>query len=244
MTNRTGLLRHVDTIQARRPEQRELARGLRVSNVRLDPAMSDDLPPIPQTPPPADEEVGWLERARKGDEQAFGRLMRAHYDPVFRRVVALVRNEHDAQDLCQEIWLTVWKQLPTFRGDSRFGSWLFPLVTRRAIDHLRKRRRWFDRFLSFSRSRDGDGQETTFDPVEPGPGAASLLESKERRAQVEHALAALPPDLRAVLALREIEGLSYAEIAAAIGCPAGTVMSRLHHARRQLTRHLKDLPCA
>lgn len=178
-----------------------------------------------------------LRRAQAGDEAAFGTIMRAHHERTFRLAYAIVHNEADARDVTQEAWLTVWKQLATFRGDSRFSTWLHPIVTHRALDHLRKRRRWFDRFLPF----DTGGADV---PAVPEPAtvenARDQAEENENVAKVRTALATLPPKHRAVLALRELEGLSYEEIAQAVDAPVGTVMSRLHHARRLLADKLKS----
>ena len=80
-----------------------------------------------------DAERALVQRASAGDEEAFGTLMRSHYEPVFRLVAAMLRDEHGARDVCQEIWLTVWKNLGTFRGDAKFSTWLHPIATRRAI---------------------------------------------------------------------------------------------------------------
>ena len=189
------------------------------------------------TIPDTDSDV--LRRAQAGDEAAFGILMRAHYDPIFRLVYAIIRHEADARDVCQEVWLTVWKQLPGFRGEAKFSTWLHPIATRRAVDHLRKRRRWYDRFLPFS-----TGDEATESAPEPvtTDDAGQQAECHERTEQLNRALESLPPKHRAVLALREVQGLSYEEIAATTGIPAGTVMSRLYHARRLLAQKLKEQP--
>ena len=178
-----------------------------------------------------------LRRAQGGDEAAFGIIMRTHYERTFRLVCAILHNEADARDVCQEVWLTVWKQMSTFRADSRFSTWLHPIATRRALDHLRKRRRWFDRFLPFE-----TGDDNAVEVAEPATtdDARSQAEDGETISRVRAALASLPPKHRAVLALRELEGLSYEQIAQATGIPAGTVMSRLHHARRLLAEKLKD----
>ncbi len=161
--------------------------------------------------------------------------MRTHYERTFRLVCAIIHNEADARDVCQEVWLTIWKRLGTFRGDARFTTWLHPIATRRALDHLRKRRRWFDRFLPFDTGDDSV-------PAAPEPvstdDAGQQLEGSENVARVRAALATLPPKHRAVLALRELEGLSYEEIAHSVGVPVGTVMSRLHTARRLLAEKL------
>lgn len=161
--------------------------------------------------------------------------MRTHYERTFRLIYAMVRHEADARDICQEVWLTVWKQLGSFRGDSRFTTWLHPIATHRALDHLRKRRRWFDRFLPFN-----TGDDSVAEVPEPftTDNARQQTEGSEKIAQVRAALASLPPKHRAVLALREMEGLSYEEIAKATDIPVGTVMSRLHHARRLLAEKL------
>jgi RNA polymerase sigma-70 factor (ECF subfamily) len=187
----------------------------------------------------ADPDRVLLQRAQAGDQDSFGQLMRAHYEPVFRLVYAIIRNEHDARDVCQEVWLTVWKQLPGFRGEAKFTTWLHPIATRRAVDHLRKRRRWYDRFIPFT--TDDATVESAPEPVTTAD-ARDEAEQGERSAQLRRVLDTLPPKLRAVLALREVQGLSYDEIARATGVPAGTVMSRLYHARRLLAQKLGTKP--
>ncbi|MCF3649851.1 RNA polymerase sigma factor [Synoicihabitans lomoniglobus] len=191
----------------------------------------------------APPEAAWIERARQGDEAAFGELMQLHYETVFRTVFTIVRNEHDARDLAQEVWIKVWGQIGNYRGDSKFTTWLHPIASRRALDHLRKRKRWFDRFLPFQRE-DDDGETTTYlEPVDEDPVAPEQIEADERRTHFETVLNTLPPKQRAVLALREIQGLSYDEIAVAVGCRRGTVMSRLFNARRLLAQKLRETPC-
>ncbi len=180
-----------------------------------------------------------LDRARAGDEAAFGAVMRFHYERIFRLVYSIVRSEHDARDVCQEIWLKVWRELKNFRGEAKFTTWLHPVAVRCALDHLRKRRRWYDRLLPF----DTDDETVRCVP-EPSTteDARTQAEGNERHERLRTAMAALPPKHRAVLALREVEGLSYEEIARATDLPAGTVMSRLYHARRMLAKMLKENP--
>jgi RNA polymerase sigma-70 factor (ECF subfamily) len=191
-----------------------------------------------------------VQRAQAGNEDAFGTLMRSHYEPVFRLVNSMLRDEHSARDVCQEIWVTVWKNLRSFRGDAKFSTWVHPIATRRAIDHLRGRKRWFNRFIPFlsdtnesTANADGGG-----DRIDAAPEAIAAsdprqdLEDQERKLRFERAIAALPPKQRAVLALREVQGLSYDEIAANLGIARGTVMSRLFHARRLLVQKLGDQP--
>ena len=195
------------------------------------PPVADLVPLVAETDPDL------LRRAQAGDEAAFGGLMRTHYDRTFRLVYSIVGNEHDARDVCQEVWLTVWRQLSGFRGDAKFTTWLHPIAVRRAVDHLRKRRRWYARFLPFS---VGDSAvESVPEPADPSD-ARQEAEGSETVERVRQAIATLPPKLRAVLVLREVEGLSYEAIAQAAGIPVGTVMSRLYHARRLLVRKLGD----
>jgi RNA polymerase sigma-70 factor, ECF subfamily len=200
---------------------------------------------VPETQGPLSPESDVLRRAQAGDPNAFGELMREHYEPIFRLVMSIIGNEHDARDVCQEVWLTVWKNLSKFRGESRFTTWLHPIAVRRSLDHLRRRKKWLARFLPFL--SDGEGSDDFVSPAAPEPADASdprgELERAERDQRFERALGALPPKHRAVLALREVEGLSYDEIAQAMNCRPGTVMSRLYNARRLLVRKLRDMPC-
>ncbi len=186
-----------------------------------------------------------MRRAQAGDEDAFGLLMRAHYEPIFRLVWSMVRDEHAARDVCQEVWLSAWKNLGKFRGDSKFTTWIHPIAVRKAIDHLRGRRRWLSRFLPMLDG--GDDASDQPGPRTPEPVAdddpREDLDRNESKARFERALNDLPPKHRAVLALREVNGLSYDEIAETLSIRRGTVMSRLFHARRMLVQKLGDLPC-
>ncbi len=187
--------------------------------------------------PEAEREL--VRRAQAGSEEAFGQLMRTAYEPTFRLVQSIIRDEHAARDVCQEVWLTVWRNLARFRGDSKFSTWVHPIAVRRSIDHLRSRQRWYRRFIPLT----GNSDERE-GPRAPEPAGESdprqEMEKRESTDRFERALASLPPKHRAVIALREIQGLSYDEIAQTLECRRGTVMSRLFHARRLLAQRLKD----
>lgn len=217
--------------------------GPRDENLR--PVTDDTEAATPEAAAAADLEL--VRRAQAGDESAFGDLVRNHYETAFRVALSVVRHEHDARDVCQDVWVTVWKKLSLFRAESKFSTWLHPIIVRRSLDHLRKRRRWFDRFLPIrAEGDDPDAAPERFaaaaEPVEEETPRDDL-EKGERNERFERALATLPPKHRAVITLREVQGLSYDEIAQAMKCRPGTVMSRLYHARRLLLRKLKDLPC-
>jgi RNA polymerase sigma-70 factor (ECF subfamily) len=194
----------------------------------------------PSAPDPIAAELESVRRAQAGDEAAFGEIVRSHYERIYRRVFAITRNEHDARDICQEIWVSIWRSLSDFRGEAQFSTWLYAIATRRAIDHLRKRRRWFERFVPFLTSEDSG---ETLEPPSGDPGPREQAEHREGNLRFERAIAALPPKYQAVIALREVEGLSYEEIARTLKCRPGTVMSRLFTARRLLAQTLEDLPC-
>ena len=194
---------------------------------------------VPDAESNSAETAALVARAGAGDEAAFGALMRAHYEPTFRVIYGVVRNEHDARDVCQDAWLTVWRELRNFRGEAKFTTWLHSIAVRKAIDHCRKRRRWFDRFLPFA-----TGDEANPGVAEPATEVTARddAEAGERSARLHRALEKLPPKHRAALTLRELQGLSYEEIARATATPVGTVMSRLFHARRLLAQKLKETP--
>lgn len=187
-----------------------------------------------------------VQRAQGGHEDSFGVLMRSHYEPVFRLVNSIIRDEHAARDVCQEVWLSVWRNLGSFRGEAKFSTWVHPIATRRAIDHLRSRKRWFSRFIPIlgADEREQDGGDRVMAAAEPASASDPRqdLETVERGERFERAIATLPPKHRAVLALREVQGLSYDEIAEHLGIARGTVMSRLFHARRLLVQKLGDQP--
>lgn len=210
-------------------------------------AVTDDTHPSLADASMAETDLDLVRRAKAGDEAAFGDLVRNHYDAAFRVALSILRHEEDARDVCQDVWVTVWRKLAVFRGEAKFSTWLHPIVVRRSLDHLRKRRRWFDRFLPFrdeSGESDvaGDNTPSAPEPVEEDT-PRDEAERRERDARFERVLATLPPKHRTVLTLREVQGLSYEEIARAMNCRTGTVMSRLFHARRLLVRKLKDQSC-
>jgi RNA polymerase sigma-70 factor (ECF subfamily) len=201
--------------------------------------------PVPDSSEVANSESELLRRAQAGDQSAFGELMQAHYEPTFRLVQSILHDEHAARDVCQEIWLSIWRNIGKFRGDAKFSTWIHPIAVRRAIDHLRSRNRRLSRFLPFLTGEESETDERgprTPEPVAEGTPRDDA-ERDERKLRFERALESLPPKHRAVLALREVNGLSYDEIADALSIRRGTVMSRLFNARRMLAQKLGELPC-
>jgi RNA polymerase sigma-70 factor (ECF subfamily) len=182
-----------------------------------------------------------VEQAARGDREAFGALVQRHQDRIFHLAYQVVRNREDALDVAQEAFVKAFASLPSFKGEASFTTWMHRIVVNLAIDCLRRRRR---------------GDPTAYDdrlalPEDAGQHLAAsddpetALETRQVRSLLGRGIEALPPAHRAVLILREIEGLSYDEIARAVGCSLGTVMSRLFYARRKLQKvlrpHLDDL---
>jgi RNA polymerase sigma-70 factor (ECF subfamily) len=160
-----------------------------------------------------------VQRARRGDREAFGQLVLRFYQPVVAIIYRMVGDAAAAEDVAQVAFLRAWQQLAALRSDAAFRSWLYRLAVRASIDHLR---------------RAPPEQPLSNGAAAPGatPEAAALEAERER--EVREAVMALPERCRAALILREFEGLSYKEIAQVLGIPVGTVMSRLSYARTLL----------
>lgn len=182
-------------------------------------------------------------RARRGDRDAFDQLVVAHLPVVWRVVYRIVRHPDDAQDVAQEVFLTAWQSLAAFRGDARFSTWLHQIAVSRALNHveraaekLRRRSRSIDMpsgSSSGEASADLDGGPA-WEAERDRRSPLAALEAAELRRRIAKCLEEMPGAWRAVLALRDGEGLSYEDIAAAARTALGTVRSRLARARLAL----------
>jgi RNA polymerase sigma-70 factor, ECF subfamily len=187
----------------------------------------------------AEEDRELIVLAQKGDKAAFRSLVERHQRRAFAIAMGLVRDENDARELVQEAFLRVYRGLGAFQGGSSFFTWLYRIVTNLAIDLMRKPGRK-DAELQESQSSTED--ESDFPLVSRIDGADPLdvLRRQEIAARIKAALDALPPYHRGVILMREVEGMSYEEMAQAMGVSKGTIMSRLFHARQKLQRALAD----
>lgn len=171
--------------------------------------------------------------AAKGDEEAFAQLVRLHENKVYHLALRMCGNPEDATDVAQEAFLAAWRGLPNFRGEAGFSTWLYRLVNNAAIDHLRK-----------TKKQRGDvsldDEESHVDTPDTGPGPQEAAESGELRQAVAEGLNRLGEDHRQVLVLREVQQLSYEEIAGVLGLDLGTVKSRLSRARNALRKILLE----
>jgi RNA polymerase sigma-70 factor, ECF subfamily len=190
----------------------------------------------------AEEDRVLIEAAKAGDKRAFRALVDRHQRRAFTIAVGLVRDENDAREIVQEAFLRVFRGLASFQGGSTFFTWLYRIVTNLAIDVMRKPGRQGAEFDQLSEAL-GDGDEADYPLLARIDGADPLdaLHRAELGERLTAALEALPPYHRGVILMREVEGMSYDEMAEAMGVSKGTIMSRLFHARQKLQRALAEV---
>ena len=164
-----------------------------------------------------------IARARRGDADAFEQLVIAYRDQVFRLALRMCGNEADADEVAQEAFLSAWKALPNFRGDSQFSTWLYQLTSHAAIDLLRREKRQI-----------AAEDITEVSVSDPAPSPQQQAERSETRQAVRDAMGQLSPEYRQIVVLRFLQELSYEEIGAVLKLPPGTVKSRLNRAKAQL----------
>ena len=178
-------------------------------------------------------------QAQKGQRRAFQQLVLRYQSKVFGIALSWVRNRTDAEDLVQEAFLRAYKSIPRFQGKSSFYTWIYRITVNLCHDHARKRPHpgnpEFDETLGWV------AEESENNPLAPSPPKhpEKALDEGELGARVRAALAELPEIHRQVLHLREVEDMSYEEIAEVLDCQVGTVMSRLFHARKKMQKLLK-----
>jgi len=176
--------------------------------------------------------------AQKGDMPAFEELVARHRDKIYARAYTMMRNEDEALDLSQEAWVKGWQRLKQFQGESSFATWMTRIVINLCLDQLRKRKRQQADSIEAMNDESG-GVERHLPVVTVNP--TERLERAELRQRIDQALGQLSYEHRTALVLHEFEEMEYKEIAKAMGCSIGTVMSRLFYARRKLAALLAGL---
>lgn len=179
-----------------------------------------------------------IQRIQHGEQQAFSILVRKYQTRVANILTRYVRCSGDIPDVTQEVFIKVYKSLPNFRGDSAFYTWLFRITVNTAKNYLTSQSRRppsSDIDAEEADSYDGSGALKDHDNPE------SILHSQEVKRVILKAISDLPEELKAAITLRELEGLSYDEIAQIEGCPIGTVRSRIFRAREAIDKQLKPL---
>jgi len=194
------------------------------------------------TPAQADvSELDLVRRCQAGDTEAFDELVTRYRTRVFGMIHNMVHSEQDAWDLAQDSFLKAWKSIKRFRGRSSFYTWIYRIVMNVTIDWLRKKQikgagTEFDDAIQL---KQVDPASKTVPKTEALP--YETMERDEIRVRIDKAIAQLSSEQRAVILMKEIEDMQYHEIAEALGCSIGTVMSRLFYARKKLQTLLRDV---
>ncbi len=182
-----------------------------------------------------EQEAAVIQAVLDGDVNAYEALVKEYEKNVYNLALRMTGNSEDAADMAQEAFIKAYNSLTAFRGDSKFSVWLYRIVSNVCLDFLRSRSR--KQTVSLSTEND-DGEDVELDIADETHSPEQLLDRSLTRDAVRRGLAALPPDHREILLLREIQGLSYEEIADVLGLEAGTVKSRIFRARKKLCSFL------
>ena len=178
-------------------------------------------------------DVELVEAVRGGDQAAYRFLVERYYRKIYSLALRLVRNAEDAEDVLQETFLSAYKALPNFKGQSAFGTWLYRIATNYGLMKLRGKK---PVFVSIDEPREGEAPTLELTDFSSNP-LTEVLDS-ELREKMEVAIAALPDDMRTVFLLRDVEGLSNSEVAEILDLSVPAVKSRLHRTRLQLRENL------
>lgn len=184
-------------------------------------------------------DLSLVRRVQNGDKGAFDLLVRKYQHKVVKLVMRYMRDPADAEDVAQEAFVKAYRALPQFRGDSAFYTWLYRIAINTAKNALVSRSRSpLEYDLDLQNSDESYEAHGRLADAETPEG---LLLAEEIRSIVNQAIESLPEDLRTAIVLRELEGLSYEDIAAAMDCPVGTVRSRIFRAREAIDRKLAEV---
>lgn len=187
---------------------------------------------------PEDTDQQLVERVQAGDKAAFNLLVLKYQHRVLKLVGRFVNDAAEAEDVAQEAFLKAYRALASFRGDSAFYTWLYRIAINTAKNALVSSRR---RPVDFDLDLQDPEQYDRHAKLKEADTPEGVLLTEEIRSVVERAMEQLPDDLRTAIVLRELEGLSYEEIAEAMDCPVGTVRSRIFRAREAIDKKLKPL---
>ncbi|HET9261547.1 MAG TPA: sigma-70 family RNA polymerase sigma factor [Vicinamibacterales bacterium] len=183
-----------------------------------------------------DADRGLVEAAAAGDREAFDQLVRRYQGLIVGLARSLTAGNVDAEDIAQEVFVRAWRSLGGFRGESTFRTW----IHRIAINVVRSHQGRLARLRRMFQSRSAD-RSPVIDPIESAPDRRDLEEHILLRDAIDKALASLPEDLRLAVVLRDVQGLEYKEIAAALDVPIGTAESRIFRGRQRLKPLLEPL---
>jgi RNA polymerase sigma-70 factor (ECF subfamily) len=187
---------------------------------------------------PEQSDLALVQRVQRGERSAFDVLVLRYQQKVLKLVLRYVRDPMEAEDVCQEAFIKAFRAIGSFRGDSAFYTWIYRIAINTAKNALvASKRRPINYGIDVQDPEQGDLEARLTDGETP----EQLLLTEEIRETVNRAMADLPEDLRTAIVLREIDGLSYEEIAESMGCPVGTVRSRIFRAREAIDHRLRPI---
>lgn len=200
--------------------------------------MHSPKPVVETRPGRIDSDQMLVARVQRGDKAAFDVLVRKYQHKIIKLVTRYVHDTSESLDVAQEAFIKAYRAIPGFRGDSAFYTWLYRIAINTAKNYLvAENRRPLDHGVDLQNPEQYEMQARLRDMDTP----ERLLLTEEIQHTVEHAIEELPEDLRTAIVLREIEGMSYEEIAQTMSCPVGTVRSRIFRAREAIDGKLRSL---
>ena len=178
-----------------------------------------------------------VEQLKQGDEAAFKTIVETWQNMVFNTAIGIVQNAEDAEDIAQEVFVQVYQSIHSFKGDSKFSTWLYRITITKSLDHERRKKR--KKRFAFVRSLIGEQNEVVINPPDfHHPGVT--LDNKENAAVLFRTIADLPENQRIAFTLNKVEGLSYQEVSEVMKTTVSSVESLIHRAKNNLRKKLED----
>jgi len=181
-------------------------------------------------------ETELIEQLKLGDETAFKTIVEQWKDMVHNTILGIVQNETEAEDLAQDVFIKVFEKISTFKGDSKFSTWLYRIATTTALDHLRSKKR--KKRFGFLQSLGGGNEEKESIPDFHHPGVS--LDNKERAAVLFKAIESLPENQKTAYTLHKLEGLSYRDVSEVLNTTVSAVESLMSRANQNLRKELEE----
>jgi RNA polymerase sigma factor (sigma-70 family) len=181
-------------------------------------------------------ETELIEQLKQGDETAFRTIVEQWKDMVYNTILGIVQNETEAEDLAQDVFIKVYEKVGTFKGDSKFSTWLYRIATTTALDHLRSKKR--KKRFGFLQSLGSGGEENDAVPDFHHPGVS--LDNKERSTVLFKAIDSLPENQKAAYTLHKLEGLSYRDVSEVLKTTVSAVESLMSRANQNLRKQLEE----
>lgn len=178
-----------------------------------------------------------VEQLKQGDETAFKTIVETWKNMVYNTALGIVQNAEDAEDITQETFVQVYQSIRSFKGESKFSTWLYRITVAKALDHERKKKR--KKRFAYVKSLFGNDSEVVVHPPDfHHPGV--LLDQKENAAVLFHAISQLPENQRVAFTLHKVDGLSYQEVSEVMQTSVSSVESLMHRAKTNLKKKLED----